>query len=110
MVLSFSFGYSHETERANRVWFCTKQLARLLDRPLFPWKRVIVGFSLGQFILEGFLSLRQYKILQQKKPPKVLEGEVEQKVFDESQVRASKHTATEAPLYFPQLSLSEVIH
>ncbi|RMJ20870.1 CAAX prenyl protease [Aspergillus sp. HF37] len=65
--------------------YILEQLARLLDRPLFPWKTVLAGFSLGQFILEGFLSLRQYKVLQQKKPPKVLEAEVSQKVFDESQ-------------------------
>ncbi|PGH15854.1 hypothetical protein AJ80_05385 [Polytolypa hystricis UAMH7299] len=62
-----------------------QQLAQLLDRPFFPWKKVIVGFSLGQYILEGFLSFRQYKVLQQKKPPKVLQGEVSQKVFDDSQ-------------------------
>lgn len=64
-----------------------KQLARLLDRPLFPWKTVLVGFSLGQYILEEFLSFRQYKILQRTKPPKVLEAEVSQEVFDKSQVR-----------------------
>ncbi|KAJ5368375.1 CAAX prenyl protease 1 [Penicillium cataractarum] len=62
-----------------------EQLARLLDRPLFPWKNVLVGFSLGQFVLEGLLSLRQYKVLQNTKAPKVLEGEVTQKVFDQSQ-------------------------
>ncbi|KAL2835731.1 CaaX prenyl protease Ste24 [Aspergillus pseudoustus] len=61
------------------------QLARLLDRPLFPWKNVLVGFSLGQFILEGILSFRQYKVLQRTKPPKVLEQEVSQKVYDQSQ-------------------------
>ncbi|KAI9367897.1 peptidase family M48-domain-containing protein [Aspergillus egyptiacus] len=61
------------------------QLARLLDRPLFPWKNVLVGFSLGQFILEGLLSFRQYKVLQRNKPPKVLEAEVSQKVYDQSQ-------------------------
>jgi len=47
---------------------------------------VLAGFSLGQYILEGLLSWRQYKVLQRTKPPKVLEGEVSQKVFDESQV------------------------
>ena len=46
---------------------------------------MIVGFSVGQYFFEGFLSLRQYKILQQKKPPKVLETEVTQAVFDKSQ-------------------------
>ncbi|KAI9834838.1 MAG: hypothetical protein M1819_002746 [Sarea resinae] len=62
-----------------------QRLARFIDRPLFPWKSLIVGFSLGQYIFEGFLSLRQYKVLQQKKPPKALEGEVSQEVFDKSQ-------------------------
>lgn len=47
-----------------------------------------MGFSLGQYILEGLLSLRQYKILQRTKPPKVLEGEVSQEVFDKSQAYA----------------------
>ncbi|KAK2788478.1 hypothetical protein FQN53_003624 [Emmonsiellopsis sp. PD_33] len=60
-------------------------LAQFLDRPLFPWKTVIVGFSLGQYLVEGFLSLRQYKILKQTKPPKVLKEEVSQEVFDKSQ-------------------------
>lgn len=49
---------------------------------------MLVGFSVGQFVLEGLLSLRQYKVLQRTKAPKVLEGEVTQKVFDQSQVRS----------------------
>ncbi|KAJ5105491.1 CAAX prenyl protease 1 [Penicillium alfredii] len=65
--------------------YILEQLARLLDRPLFPWKNVLVGFSLGQFVLEGLLSLRQYKVLQRTKTPQVLAGEVTQKVFDQSQ-------------------------
>lgn len=48
-----------------------------------------MGFSLGQYLLEGFLSLRQYKVLQATKVPKVLEGEVSQEVFDKSQVCAA---------------------
>ena len=36
-------------------------------------------------MFEGLLSLRQYQILKQTKPPKVLEGEVSQEVFDKSQ-------------------------
>ncbi|KAL2417727.1 CAAX prenyl protease 1 [Exophiala dermatitidis] len=62
-----------------------RRLAAFLDRPGFPWKRLIVGFSLGQFVLEGFLSLRQYRVLQRKKPPKTLEDEISQEVFDQSQ-------------------------
>ncbi|MCJ1467662.1 hypothetical protein MMC07_006287 [Pseudocyphellaria aurata] len=62
-----------------------QRLGQLLDRPLFPWKRLIVGFSLAQYIFEGFLSFRQYKVLQRKKPIKALEGEVSQEVYDKSQ-------------------------
>ena len=62
-----------------------QRLARILDRPAFPWKNLIIGFSVGQYLFEGFLSFRQYRILQQKKPPKVLESEISQVVFDKSQ-------------------------
>jgi STE24 endopeptidase len=67
----------------------SKRLATFLDRPLFPWKKVIVGFSLAQYIFEGFLSLRQYQVLKQTRPPKALAGEVSQEVFDKSQVMKS---------------------
>ena len=62
-----------------------QRFSRFLDRPGFPWKRLIVGFSLFQYGFESLLSLRQYQVLKQKKPPKVLEGEVSQEVFDKSQ-------------------------
>ena len=52
---------------------------------MFPWKRLIIGFSVAQFLFEGFLGLRQYRVLQKTKPPKVLELEVSQDVFDKSQ-------------------------
>ena len=45
-----------------------------------------LGFGLAQYAFERFLSYRQYKILQQTKPPKALQGEVSQEVFDKSQV------------------------
>ncbi|POS85932.1 putative CAAX prenyl protease 1 [Erysiphe pulchra] len=62
-----------------------QRLARFLDRPLFPWKNLILGFSIGQYIFEGILSIRQYKVLKQTRPPKVLQNEVSQEVFDKSQ-------------------------
>lgn len=61
------------------------RLARFLDRPLFPWKRLIIGFSVGQFVFESLLSLRQYQVLGRPKPPKVLEKEISQETFDKSQ-------------------------
>ncbi|RMZ75841.1 hypothetical protein DV737_g5074, partial [Chaetothyriales sp. CBS 132003] len=62
-----------------------RRLADFLDRPGFPWKSLLIGFSVGQFALEGLLSLRQYGVLQRKKPPKTLEDEISQAVFDKSQ-------------------------
>ncbi|CAK7567555.1 MAG: zinc metalloprotease [Sporothrix epigloea] len=62
-----------------------QHLARFLDRPAFPWKRLILGFSLAQYFFEGYLSLRQYSVLQHRKAPSVLQHEVSQEVFDKSQ-------------------------
>ncbi|ODA79152.1 hypothetical protein RJ55_04744 [Drechmeria coniospora] len=62
-----------------------QRLSRFLDRPLFPWKRLILGFSIGQYVFETFLTLRQYSVLQQVKPPAVLAKEISQETFDKSQ-------------------------
>ncbi|KAI9046531.1 hypothetical protein LZ554_009278 [Drepanopeziza brunnea f. sp. 'monogermtubi'] len=62
-----------------------QRLARLLDRPQFPWKKLIIGFSLAQYAFEAFLSLRQYQVLKQTRPPKALQKEVSQEVYDKSQ-------------------------
>ncbi|KAK4223536.1 peptidase family M48-domain-containing protein [Podospora fimiseda] len=62
-----------------------QRLARFLDRPLFPWKKLIIGFSVSQFVFEAILGIRQYRVLQRTKPPAVLQHEVSQEVFDKSQ-------------------------
>jgi STE24 endopeptidase len=62
-----------------------QRLARALDRPLFPWKKLILGFSVGQYLLESFLTLRQYRILKKTEPPAVLAKEVTRETFDKSQ-------------------------
>ncbi|KAK4467148.1 peptidase family M48-domain-containing protein [Cladorrhinum samala] len=62
-----------------------QRLARFLDRPLFPWKKLIIGFSVSQFVFEALLGIRQYRVLQKTKPPAVLQHEVSQEVFDKSQ-------------------------
>lgn len=62
-----------------------QRLARFLDRPLFPWKKLILGFSIGQYLLESFLTLRQYRVLQRPKPPAVLAKEISPQTFDKSQ-------------------------
>ena len=63
-----------------------RRFASWLDRPGFPWKSLIITFSIGQYVLENYLSLRQYKVLQGTRVPKQLENEVDQKTFDKSQV------------------------
>jgi hypothetical protein len=67
----------------------TKRLARWLDRPLFPWKRLVVGFSLAEFALENWLLFRQYRVLQRTSVPKALNKEIDTETFDKSQVRTT---------------------
>jgi hypothetical protein len=62
------------------------RLAGWLDRPGFPWKSLIISFSLGEYLLENWLALRQYRVLQGTKVPKQLQNEVDQATFDKSQV------------------------
>ncbi|KAF2749454.1 CaaX prenyl protease [Sporormia fimetaria CBS 119925] len=62
-----------------------QRLARWLDRPLFPWKKFVVGFSLAEFTLSSWLLWRQYGYLQKKTVPKALEKEIDQQTFDKSQ-------------------------
>ncbi|RKU43435.1 hypothetical protein DL546_005830 [Coniochaeta pulveracea] len=62
-----------------------QRLAKFLDRPLFPWKKLIIGFSVAQYLFEGYLGYRQYQLLKKTKPPQVLEHEVSQEVYDKSQ-------------------------
>ncbi|KAH3916088.1 hypothetical protein HBI56_038140 [Parastagonospora nodorum] len=62
-----------------------QRLARWLDRPLFPWKRLVVGFSLAEFTLENWLLFRQYRVLQRTSVPKALNKEIDTETFDKSQ-------------------------
>lgn len=89
-----------------------QRLARFLDRPLFPWKKLIVGFSIGHFLFEGFLSLRQYSVLQRTKPPKTLENEIDQATFDKSQAygRAKSKFGFVSALYSQIQSLAIVYY
>ncbi|KAF9730794.1 peptidase family M48 [Paraphaeosphaeria minitans] len=60
-------------------------LARCTDRPLFPWKKLVIGFSLAEFALENWLLFRQYRVLQRDRVPKALEHEIDRPTFDKSQ-------------------------
>ncbi|KAG9250248.1 peptidase family M48-domain-containing protein [Emericellopsis atlantica] len=62
-----------------------QRLARFLDRPLFPWKRLIMGFSIGHYVFESFLTFRQYRVLNRPSPPQVLAKEVSTADFEKSQ-------------------------
>ncbi|KAK5993949.1 CAAX prenyl protease 1 [Cladobotryum mycophilum] len=62
-----------------------QRLSQFLDRPLFPWRKLILGFSVGQFLFESFLTVRQYRVLNLPKPPAVLAKEVSKETFDKSQ-------------------------
>ena len=62
-----------------------RQLGRALDNPTIPWKTLVLGFAVGQFALESFLSWRQYNVLQRTTIPKELKNEVDQATFDKSQ-------------------------
>jgi hypothetical protein len=90
--------------QANR----SKRLARWLDRPFFPWKRLVVGFSLAEFALENWLLFRQYRVLQRTSVPKALNKEIDTETFDKSQVQiftsypshkltGSRHTVAQRP-------------
>ena len=68
----------------NNIHF-QQRVARFLDRPLFPWKKLILGFSLGQFALESFLTFRQYGVLKRTQVPKVLASEVEPEMHKKAQ-------------------------
>lgn len=62
-----------------------QRLATFLDRPLFPWKKLIATFSISQYLLDSYLSYRQYKVLCGTKIPQALKAEIDQKTFDKSQ-------------------------
>lgn len=62
-----------------------QRLARFLDRPLFPWKKLFMGFSLGHYLFESFLTFRQYRVLCRPAPPAVLAKEVTPDTFAKSQ-------------------------
>lgn len=60
-----------------------------------------MGFQVGDYLFETLLAIRQYRVLQAKKPPKVLEDELSQEVFDKSQAygRAKAKFGFVAKLY-----------
>jgi STE24 endopeptidase len=62
-----------------------QRLERFLDRPLFPWKKLFWGFSLGHYLFESFLTFRQYRVLCRPAPPAVLAKEVTPETFTKSQ-------------------------
>ena len=82
-----------------------QRLARWLDRPLFPWKKLVVGFSLAEFTLENWLLFRQYRVLQRTIVPKALNKEIDQETFDKSQVRRASTSAQPRRVWHAESSL-----
>ncbi|KAF1982345.1 hypothetical protein K402DRAFT_457359 [Aulographum hederae CBS 113979] len=60
-------------------------LAAFLDRPGFPWKNLIIGFTAGQYVFENFLLFRQYNVYKRTVPPKAIANQIDQKTYDKSQ-------------------------
>mgnify|MGYP003365584597 FL=1 len=60
-------------------------LQSICDSPNIPWKTIIVGFSVSQFLFETYVSYRQYKALSSNKLPAVLENEIDQETFEKSE-------------------------
>ena len=73
-------------------------MARWLDRPIFPWKKLVIGFSLADFALGNWLLFRQYRVLSKTSVPKALENQVDKTTFDKSQVRCRDLTSCSRPL------------
>lgn len=86
-VDTFDLFPTHQNPRMDII----RRLAGWLDRPGFPWKSLIVTFSIGEYFLENWLAYRQYKVLQGTRRPKQLENEVDQKTHDKSQVCCLGH-------------------
>jgi len=57
-----------------------------MDRPGFPWKTLIIGFGVSQYLLETWLSVRQHRKLCEDKVPKALEGVVSKQDHNKAQV------------------------
>ncbi|MCH0629179.1 M48 family metallopeptidase [Kocuria palustris] len=66
------------------MWSLNHSLA-LLDNRDIPWKQVIVGITLGNFVFQRYLDYRQYQVLKRKTPPATLKAEITQENFDKSQ-------------------------
>lgn len=60
-------------------------ISEAIQHPNFPWKKIIIGISIGQFVFETYLSYRQYRVLSKKQLPAVLEGEIDEETFEKSE-------------------------
>lgn len=56
-----------------------------MDSPRLPWKSIIIGFTVGQFLFETYLGYRQYQVLKRRQPPVSIKAEIPQQTFDKSQ-------------------------
>ncbi|EEB08251.2 CAA Xprenyl protease [Schizosaccharomyces japonicus yFS275] len=75
-------------------------LSHAFDIPAFPWKSVVLAFTISRFLWERYLSKRQYKHYLNEKPPAVLASVVDEKKYK----RAMQYARTKA--HFGVLSSS----
>ncbi|AGO10617.1 AaceriABR163Wp [[Ashbya] aceris (nom. inval.)] len=62
----------------------TAAVQDLLNRGDIPWKKVIVGLTLGQFAFETYLSYRQYRKLSEAVTPREIEGLIDEETMEKS--------------------------
>ncbi|AOW06973.1 peptidase family M48-domain-containing protein [Yarrowia lipolytica] len=57
---------------------------RKLDSPNVPWRQIIVGTAIGDYLLESYLNYRQYQVYKRTEVPASLQGIVSQEKLTES--------------------------
>lgn len=62
-----------------------QRIVDCIGSPTFPWKGLVLGLSVGQFMFESFVTLRQCRVLCKPKPPAVLSKDVSQETFVNTQ-------------------------
>ena len=65
--------------------FVLQRLTTALDQPTIPWKPLVITFSISQYMLQTYLSWRQYQVLKRTQIPAALSKEIDQETYDKSQ-------------------------
>lgn len=60
-------------------------IQNVLETDTLPWKKIVIGITVSQFLFETYLSYRQYKVVSKKQLPPVLENEIDVETFNKSE-------------------------